>query len=152
MEKNIYADNCPADKIREYVESIINLQKEYVLAGKEVPKELQIPSRIELSPENIKFLINSKLVDYIGAGKTGNEINFYWKKTDELPALEVRVRLEENGKYYLTYIREEATKEKVAFEWDVDNQNDKEGTLVVSKLTDALEDVVDMDEDVNKAR
>ena len=144
MKKNIYAENCPADKIREYIEEIINLQKGFILDGKEVPKEFLIPSKIELSKENIKFLINSKLVDYIGAGETGNEINFYWKKTDELPALELRTRLEKDGKYYLTYIKEEATKDRVAFEWDVDNQKDKEGILTVSKLTDALEDIVDM--------
>ena len=117
-----------------------------------MPDELLIPNKIELSPENIKFLINSKLVDYIGAGKTGNEISFYWKKTDDLPALELRVRLEEDGKYYLTYIREEASKEKLAFEWDEMNQKNKNGTLIVSKLTDALEDLVDMDEDISQAK
>lgn len=152
MTKNIYAENCPADKIREYIEEIISLQKEFILDGKEVPKEFLIPSKIELSPENIKFLINSKLVDYIGAGKTGKEINFYWKKTDELPALELRTRLEDNGKYYLSYIREEATKDRVAFEWNVDNQKNKKGILTVSKPTDALEDITDMDEYVKKRK
>ena len=158
MKKNVYAENCPADKIREYIEEIIRLQKGFILSGEAVPEEFLIPSRIELSPENISFLLNSKLVDFIGAGKTGSEINFYWKQTgpDELPnlvdgypALEVRVRLEEDGKYYLTYIREEASNEKAAFEWDVENQNNKAGTLTVSKRTDALEDIVDMDEDTN---
>ena len=158
MKKNVYAENCPADKIREYIEEIISLQKGFILNGEAVPKEFLIPSRIELSPENISFLLNSKLVDFISKRKTGSEINFYWKQTgpDELPnlvggypALEVRVRLEEDGKYYLTYIREEASNEKAAFEWDVENQNNKAGTLTVSKRTDALEDIVDMDEDTN---
>ena len=150
MKKNIYAENCPADKIREYIENIVSLQKDFVLNGKEVPKEFLIPSKIELSKENIKFLINSKLVDFIGAGETGNEINFYWKKTDELPALELRTRLEKDGKYYLTYIREEASKDKVAFEWNIDNQERKEGVLIVSKITDALEDIVDMDKVIKR--
>ena len=146
MNKNVYAEKCPADKIREYVGSVINAQKRYVLSGKDVPDDLLIPSKIELSPENIKYLLNSKLVDYIGAGETGNEINFYWKESNDIPALEVRTRLENDGKYYLTYIREEASKDKVAFEWDVDDQSKKSWVLTVSKITDALEDIVDMDE------
>lgn len=72
------------------------------------------------------------------------------EKTDELPALELRVRLEEDGKYYLTYIREEVTKDKVTFEWNIDNQNDNKGTLIVSKLTDALEDIADMNKVIKR--
>ena len=150
MKKNIYADNCPADKIREYIEYIISLQKDFIKKGKKIPKEFLIPSKIELSPENIKFLINSKLVDYIGAGETGKEINFYWKKSDVFPALEIKTRLENDGKYYITYIREEASEDRIAFEWDIDNQNGKNGILTVSKITDALEDIIDMDKSVNK--
>ena len=150
MKKNVYADNCPAEKIREYIEDIISLQKDFIIKGKKVPKEFLIPSKIELSPENIKFLINSKLVDYIGAGETGKEINFYWKKTDDLPALELRTRLENDGKYYLTYIREESFGDRAAFEWDIDKKDGKAGILCVSKLTDSLEEIIDMDEFVKK--
>ena len=72
------------------------------------------------------------------------------EKTVDLPALELRTRLEEDGKYYLTYIREEASKDRVAFEWDIDNQKDKEGILTVSKLTDALEDIIDVDKAIKR--
>ena len=51
-----------------------------------------------------------------------------------------------------TYIREEASKDRIAFEWDIDNQNNVGGKLTVSKLTDALEDITDMDEYVNKCK
>ena len=143
--KNIYAEHCPADAIREYIENIISSQKKYLEEGKEIPEELLIPQEIILSPKNMEFLINSKLVDYIGAGETGNEVQFYWKKTDELPALELRAEKREDGKFVLSYIREEATKEKQEFVWDKNSEEGKKGTIVVSKIQDALEDIYDMD-------
>ena len=143
--KNIYAEHCPADAIREYIEKIISSQKKYLDEGKEVPKELLIPQEIVLSPKNMEFLINSKLVDYIGAGETGNEIQFYWKKTDELPALELRAERREDGKFVLSYIREEATEERKEFVWDKKSKEGKKGTIVVSKVQDALEDICDME-------
>ena len=143
--KNIYAEHCPADAIREYIENIISSQKKYLKEGKEIPEELLIPQEIILSPKNMEFLINSKLVDYIGAGETGNEVQFYWKKTDELPALELRAERREDGKFILSYIKEEATEEKQEFVWDKKTEEGKKGTIVVSKIQDALEDIYDMD-------
>ena len=143
--KNIYAEHCPADAIREYIEKIISAQKKYLDERKEVPEELLIPQEIVLSPKNMEFLINSKLVDYIGAGVTGNEVQFYWKKTDELPALELRAERREDGKFVLSYIKEEASKEKEEFVWDKKTEEGKKGTIVVSKIQDALEDIYDMD-------
>ena len=143
--KNAIAENCPADAVREYIEQIIAKQREYISQGKEVPKELLIPQEIILSPMNIEFLINSKFVDYIGAGETGNEVQFYWKKTDELPALELRAERREDGKFILSYIKEEATEEREEFIWDKNTEEGKNGTIVVSKIQDALEDIYDMD-------
>lgn len=147
VKENVYADNCPADAIREYIEKITEKQQKYIREGKEIPKDLLIPQKIVLSPENIKFLLDSKYVDYIGAGETGNEIQFYWKRTEELPALEVRVKREEDGKFILTYIKEEATEDREEFVWDKDSENGKKGLVIVSKTTDALEDICEMDEE-----
>ena len=144
-DQNVYAENCPADAIREYIEKIINTQKKYIQEGKEIPKELLIPGEIVLSPKNIEYLINSKLVDYIGAGETGNEIQFYWKKTDKLPALELRVTRREDGQFILSYIKEEASKDKGEFVWDKNTEAGKKGTIIVSKREDALEDICDME-------
>lgn len=143
--KNVYADKCPADAIREYIEKIIDSQKQYIKEGKEIPKELLIPKEIVLSPKNIEYLINSKIVDYIGAGETGNEIQFYWKKTDELPALELRAVRREDGKFVLSYIKEEKSKEKPEFVWDSNTEEGKKGAIVISKEEDALEDIYEMD-------
>ena len=152
MRKYVFAENCPADKIREYIEEIISIQKEYINKGKPVPEEYLIPSKIELSPQNMQFLLNSKLVDFIGTNAEGNELYFYWKSTEQLPALEVRTKLQNDGKYYLTYIREEASEKKEAFEWDINSQKGKKGLLTVSKKEDALEDLVDMEEYDKKRR
>ena len=143
--KNVNAENCPADAIREYIEKIISSQKKYLEKGGKIPDELLIPQEIILSPKNMEFLINSKLVDYIGAGETGNEVQFYWKKTDELPALELRAERREDGKFILSYIREEESKDKKEFIWDKKTEEGKKGTIVVSKTQDALEDIYDMD-------
>lgn len=143
--KNVYAENCPADAIREYIEKIINSQKKYIEAGKDIPEELKIPQEIILSPKNIDFLLESKFVDFIGAGESGNEVQFYWKKTDELPALELRAQRREDGKFILTYIKEEASEEKQEFLWDKGTEEGKKGTITVSKKQDALEDIYDMD-------
>ena len=143
MKKNIYAINCPADKIREYIENLITIQNKFKDQGKDIKEKYNIPDIIEISPENMKFLIESKYVDFWGAGKTGNELNFYWKKTDTLPALEVRTIRLENGKFYLSYIKEDASKDKEEFEWVCKNFN-LDNQLIVSKQTDALEDICDM--------
>ena len=137
--ENVNAENCPADAVREYIEKVIKHKKE------KATKEKEIPEEIIFSPQNIKFLLNSKFVDYIGAGETGNEIQFYWKKTEELPALEVKVARREDGKFILTYIKEEATAEKPEFIWDKSAKEGKKGTIVVSKRNDALEDICEMD-------
>ena len=104
-----------------------------------------IPQEIILSPKNIEFLINSKSVDSIGAGETGDEIQFFWKKTDELPALELKVERRADGKFVLVYIKEEASKEKQEFIWDKKTKEGRKGTIVVSKVQDALEDICDME-------
>ena len=143
--ENIFAENCPADAIREYVEKIVEAQKKLVKEGKEITEDVLIPKEIILSPKNIEFLINSKFVDYIAAGKTGEEIQFYWKKTEELPALELRVERREDGKFILSYIKEEASKEKEEFIWDKNVEEGKKGSIIVSKEQDALEDIYDMD-------
>lgn len=147
-KKNVNAVNCPADTIREYIEGLFNAQKEYVLNGKEVPQELLIPSVIEISPENINFLLDSKLVTYIGMNKD-DEVVFYWKESNIYPALVVKIK-SEDGKYYLTYIREEASKEKPAFEWNRNNQDNKKGTILIYKEADALEDIFDIEEEMKK--
>lgn len=144
-EKNVVSENCPADAVREYIEEIINNQRKYIEEGKEVPKELLIPQEIVLSPMNMEFLLNSKLVDYVGAGETGNEVQFYWKETEKLPALELRAEKREDGKFILSYIREEASKDKEEFVWDKKTKEGKRGTIVVSKTKDALEELYDMD-------
>ena len=146
MKTYVFAENCPADKIREYIENVIKLQEEYIRDGKSVPEELLIPSKIELSPENINFLLNSKFVDFYGSDVTGDVINFYWRETEQYPALEVRTKLDSDGKYYLTYIKEDARGERPSFVWDINNQNGKNGLLTVCKTTDAPDDIIDVDE------
>ncbi len=139
----VNAENCPADAVREYVETIVNYQKKCTEEGRQIPKE------IILSPKNIEFLLNSKLVDLIGAGETGNEIQFYWKKTEQYPALELKVALKDDGTYELTYIKEDASAEKPEFLWEKDSNKSKNGTVVVFKETDALEDISDpFDKDI----
>ena len=148
MEKKyVIAENCPADAIREYIENMFNAQKEYVLNGKEVPEELLIPSVIEISPENINFLLDSKLVTHIGMNKD-DEVVFYWEESDIYPALELKVKYEDDGKIYLTYIREEASKDKPAFEWNRNNQENKGGTIVIYKRDDGLQDLFDIEEEM----
>ena len=143
MNKYIYALNCPADKIREHIESLITIQKKFKEQGKDVPEEYKMPDMIEISPQNMEFLVKSTYVDFWGAGKSGNELSFYWKKTGNIPALEVRTVRLENGGFYLSYIKEEATKEKPSFEWTCKELNlDAEKHLIVSrdKINDDLED------------
>jgi len=142
--KNIYADNCPEDAIREGIEKIVDAQKIYLEQGLEVPEELLIPQEIIFSPKNIEFLIDSQLVTYVGAGNNGNEIQFYWEKTENMPALELRTERREDGKFVLTYIKEEAFLDKPAFTWDNKNEAGKKGVIVISKRQDALEDICGM--------
>ncbi len=132
LPQNVYAEKCPADAIREHIEKIIEM-------GKEIPKEIII------SPKNIEYLMNSQLVDFIGAGPTGNELQFYWKATENLPALEVKVTRREDGKFVLTYMKEEASKDKPEFLWQIDDVPENNGQVVISRTTDALEDLIDMD-------
>ena len=65
---------------------------------------------VEPTPSGTDYVKNGTVT--IGAGETGNEVQFYWKKTDELPALELRAERREDGKFILSYIKEEATEEK----------------------------------------
>ena len=129
--KNVYAINCPAEAIREYIELI--------------PEGMKVPEEIEISKENVKFLLNSKLVSFYGTGENPNEFKFFWKSDDTYPALEVDI-IKRDGKFYLTYIKEEASMEKPAFEWNAKETLGKKGKIIVSKKSDALEDIVDMDE------
>ena len=152
MQNYAKAENCPADVVREYVEKIKKKKKEYVLSGREVPEELLIPSKIELSPKSIQFLLNSKLVDKIDIGNNWDTIEFYWEESEQFPPLTVKTKRENDGKYYLTYMREEASKTKEAFEWDIEKQSGKSGVLTVFKQEDALEDIVDMDNPENMQR
>lgn len=124
------AKECPADKIREYIESIIDSK--------------EIPSKIILSPECIEFFFHSKLVTCIGPGDNGDEACFFWKKAAEYPALTVRTKQEDDGFYYLTYIREEASAKKPAFEWDVTKQEANDRILVIAKPTDQPDDIADL--------
>ena len=59
--------------------------------------------------------------------------------------MELRAERRKDGKFALSYIREEASEEKQEFVWDKKTKEGKSGTIVVSKIQDALEDICDMD-------
>ena len=143
-KENIYTEDCPATPIRKYIESLITKQKEYLERGEEIPQEFLIPQDIVLSPKNIEFLMDSKLVDFFGAGETGNEMQFYWRESEKYPPLEIRVKRDPKGRILLTYINEHAKDTTGQFIWDKNEKDGKKGIITFSKTTDALEGICNM--------
>lgn len=153
MIKIACADKCPADKIREIIEGIIKIREKLNKKGKQIPKELSVPKRIEISPQNMEYFKNSALMtDFVGGVLTAEleqgrevEASFGAERTAKFPPLKVMIRYEEeSGVWCLKYIKEyEKTKKgfftgrlkvkKPAFEWIEEDTLDKEGTLILCR-------------------
>lgn len=146
QQKNICAKTSPADLIRKYLKKILNQQEKYLNVGKPIPKKYLMPQKIILSPQNVKYLLKSKTTKYIGANKDGTEISFYWEETPKSPAIEARIKLEDDGRYILAYMKEKSSKEKSEILWDMNSKDAKKGILTISRTKDALEDIYDGEE------
>ena len=144
-KNNLKTEGSPVLAIREYISKIIQMQKQYLDFGMDIPKKLRIPEQIELSPHNIDYLLKSKAVDFIGAGKTEDEMIFVWKKTDEYPELELGVKRNDNGKCVLTLIKSYSMDGKEEFEWNNQAKEGKKGILIISNKKEALDELIDMD-------
>mgnify|MGYP003303286481 CR=1 FL=1 len=142
---NLQTEKSAARELREYMNKIIQMQKQHIDAGKDIPVNLRIPEQIELSPRNLDYLLESETVDFIGEGKTEEEMQFFWKKTEEYPELELRIKRNNKGKYVLTYIRERSMDGKEDFIWDSQEKEGKKGILIVSREDDALNEIIDID-------
>ena len=142
---NLQAEKSAAREIREYMNRTIQMQKQYIDEGKDIPVDIRIPQQIELSPRNLDYLLENEVVDFIGEGETEEDIQFFWKKTKEYPELELRIKRNNKGKYVLTYIRERSMDEKEDFIWDGQEKEGKQGILIVSREDDALDEIIDMD-------
>lgn len=142
---NLPTEGSPTRALREYIGNIIQEQKQYIDAGKEVPLEFRIPEQIELSPQNLDYLLESGAIDFIVEGEKEDEMQFFWKKTVEYPELELRAKRNSKGKFVLTYIKECSIDGKEEFVWDGEDKEGKNGILVISRKDDALEELIDMD-------
>ena len=142
---NVQTEKSAVREIRGYMNRIIQLQKQYMDSGKDIPVNIRIPEQIELSPRNLDYLLENEVVDFIGEGETEEDIQFFWKKTKEYPELELRIKRNNKGKYVLTYIRERSMDEKEDFIWDGQEKEGKQGILIVSREDDALDEIIDMD-------
>lgn len=142
---NLQTEKSTVRAMRKYMNRIIQMQKQYIDAGKEIPINLRIPDQIELSPRNLDYLLENEIVDFIGEGETKEEMQFFWKKTEEYPELELRIKRNDKGKCVLTYIRESSMEGKENFVWDSQEKEGKKGILIVSREDDMLDEIIDMD-------
>lgn len=116
---------CPADTFMNYVRLCIDKEKEYTEKGMEIPKKYLIPDTVYLSDESVRFFMDSKLVDLIGTSEDGKQLQFYWKDSEKLPALEVKLELDEDkNQYTVVFIKEDAKGDYQGFEWNRTNKKD----------------------------
>jgi len=113
----VVKEGCPAELIREYVEEIKDKQN--------------YPDMIILSPECLKRLVNG-YVDkrrYETTNRDGNTISrvrFIWLETEQFPAMEVVVEINEALIWEVVSVKEEASLEKPEFSWqrnEISNEN-----------------------------
>ena len=133
---------CPADTFMNYVRLCIEKQKEFEEKGEEIPEKYLIPDTVYLSDESVKFFLNSKIVDLIGASEDGKQLQFYWKDTEKLPALDVKLELdEEKNQYVVVFIKEDAKGEYEGFEWKKDNKKGKGSVVQIYRKEDQKEGI-----------
>ncbi len=128
---------CPADTFMNYVRLCIEKQNEFGKKSEEVPEKYLIPDTVYLSDESVKYFINSKIVDLIGASKDGKRLQFYWKDSEKYPALEVELELDqEKSQYSVVFIKEDAKGDYKGFEWKRDEEKKGESTLQIYRQED----------------
>lgn len=128
---------CPADTFMNYVRLCIEKQRFFEEKGEEVPDKYLIPDTVYLSDESVRFFMNSQIVDLIGASQDGKQLQFYWKDTEKLPALEVKLELDdEKNQYTVVFIKEDAKGEYEGFEWNREKQKQKGSTLQIYRQED----------------
>ena len=139
---NLQAKQSTAIAIREYINGIMQMQKQYQAEGKEIPIFLKMPEQIEVSPSNLEYLFVNDVIRY---KKIDGELRIIWKRTEKYPELELRMKQNDKGKYALTYIKGRMMEGEDVFIWDSKEKEGKKGILVISRDDDALEDLVPMD-------
>ena len=128
---------CPADTFMNYVRLCIEKQKDFTEKDEEIPKKYLIPDTVYLSNESVRFFMNSKLVDLIGTSEDGKQLQFYWKESDELPALEVKLELDEDkNQYTVVFIKEDAKGKYKGFEWK--SKDSKDSILEIYRPEDEV--------------
>ena len=139
---NLQAKQSIAIAIREYINGIMKMQKQYKDDGKEIPVSLKMPEQIEVSPRNLEYLFENDIIKY---KITEGELRIIWEKTEKYPELELRMKQNDKGKYVLTYVQGRMMEGEEIFIWDSKEKEGKKGILVISREDDALEDLVPMD-------
>ena len=129
---------CPADTFMNYVRLCMDKQKYYIERGEEIPAKYLISDKVYLSDESVKYFINSQIVDLIGASKDGKQLQFYWKDSEKLPALEVKLQLDEQkNQYAVVFIKEDAKGDYKGFEWNRENALNKGSIVQIYRKEDS---------------
>ena len=140
---NLQIKQSIAIEIREYINRIMQMQKQYQAEGKGIPVSLRMPKQIEISPRNLEYLLENGIIVY---EETEREVSFIFEKTEEYPELELRMKQNDKEKYVLTYIKGRMKEGEDVFIWDSKEKEGKKGILVISRDDDGLEDLVPMDD------
>lgn len=128
---------CPADTFMNYVRLCIEKQKEFTEKDEKIPEKYLIPNTVYLSDESVRYFMNSKIVDLIGTSADGKQLQFYWKDSENLPALEVKLELdEENNQYTVVFIKEEAKGDYQGFEWRREEPKEEGSILQIYRQED----------------
>lgn len=112
------ANGNSVDAIREKIESIIDKKRYVDKKVKGIPDELKAPKDILLSQKAVDNLIDSKLVTLVGESPDHDGLQFFFKEYDNMPSLEIRLSVMEDGQFRVEYIKEEASETKPEFVWD----------------------------------
>ena len=144
MKKILMAEGCPAEAIRKYIERLRDTD------------EKELPGKVTLSQESLNRIVNG-FVDEIWQ-KGEDEYQFIWNENEDFPALELIMKITENGEYEVTYMKEDKTKTVPEFIWE---SSERRNEILVAKDTsnirdgkelnkpDALDEIIDMDDKEN---
>lgn len=158
MIRGIPSNRCPADAFIKYFRECLEKQEEFKKQGQEIPEEYKIPDKVYLTKNCIRFFNEYSGADFLGAPKKENydvnddtifswdididskkdDIIFYWKEINNIPALELIMTIDENDKWIIKHIKEDAIGEQPAIEWEYDSKKVVKSTRIVYMNTNEI--------------
>lgn len=155
MIRGIRSKKCPADAFVKKLRKDEEKRQKIKYKNQEIPEEYKVPDKVYLTENCIRYFNEISGADHLifnkDDKKNQKDITFYWEKLGNIPALELIISLDEDGKWILKYIKEEKIDNIKEIEWKYDGKKEDKKISVVYMDTDEKYNLSEIDNSLEES-